>query len=247
MAPARPEVALLPGFYAAAVEFEVRIRNPTSTALSSVRLTPQPIPPGTAVDRGEHLIPLLGPRRERSMAFKLWPSKDEDVVSLDVTVEWEDENGSRRGRLRASGAPVKLTCPQLRGPRGGLDRWRAGLSGGVAVETRLRHGTGPIELRRSLEVALEALPGDLDVQEEEGPRGPHVRAWVRAEGAKGSRAGLLVDVTPDPRTKGSRVLVTASATSEALLGRFYHACLKRLEPVLPGIATMRPHSLTDHG
>lgn len=247
MAPDRPEVTLVPGFYAAAVEFEVRVRNPTPSALRSVRLTPLPVPAGTAMDREGHLIPLLGPRKERSMAFKLWPSHDQDLVALDVVVEWEDETGSRKGRLQVSGAPVELSCPPLHGPKGGLDRWRSGLSGGVAVEVRMRHASEPDRLKEALESALEGVPGEADVQKEESLRGTQLRAWVRAEGGKGTRAGLLVAVTPDPRKGGSRVLVTASATTERLLGVFYHACVHRLEAALPGIAGIRPHSLTEHG
>jgi hypothetical protein len=197
------------------------------------------------VDREQHLIPLLRSRRSRKAAFRLRPSPGQKVVAMDLTVEWEDAYGASRGRLTVSSKPVELSVPPLRQPSEGMDRWRAGLSGGVAVELRLRQEPPPEKLVDILKEALVSAPGKVSVQREEGPRGVSGRVWVRAEGSRGRRAGLLVDITPDPVTGGSRVLLTATATTEELLTMFYHACLSLMAEALPGIDGIAPHSLSD--
>jgi hypothetical protein len=241
----RPEVTVRSTFAAAAVVFEVRVSNPTPADLRAVRLSPRPIPPSTPLDRKRHLIPYLQQRKTRTVAFRLRPETGVQVVAMDVTVEWEDAVGSSRGRMDVSSRPVDLTCPKLRGPKGGVERWRSGLGGGAGVEVRLRQEPPPDQLVPMLEEALAGAPGDTTSQLDEGPRGTTGRIWVRAEGAKGLRAGLLVDVSPDPRKGGSRVLVTCTATTDELLTRFYHSCLDGLVVVLPGIEGLAPHSLTD--
>jgi hypothetical protein len=245
MASDRPEVSIRPGFSSAAVSFEVRVSNTTSGELRMLRLTPRPVPPTTWIDRDSHLIPMLKQKRSRTVAFRLRPEPEEQVVALDVTVEWEDARGTSRGRFEASSPPVDLTCPDLTGPRDGMERWRAALSGGTAVEVRLRQGSPPEELVDTLEDALSRAPGDVSVQRDEGPRGPTGRVWVRGEGPRGRRAGLLMDVTPDPSTGGSRVLITATASTEELLTLFYHACLVLVVEALPGVEAMVPHSLSE--
>jgi hypothetical protein len=164
---------------------------------------------------------------------------------MDVLVEWEDDSGDTRGRTEVSSRPVDLVVPTLNPPRGEMDRWRAGLSGGVAVEVRIRQPVLPVDMLDVLEEALSDAPGEVEVQREEGPRGPMGRVWVRAEGARGRRAGLMVDVTPDPKRGGCRVLVTATATSDDLLALFYHACLPGLAEAVPGIEDLTPHILSD--
>ncbi len=245
MASDRPEVSIRPGFSAASVSFEVKVENPTSGDLRELRLSPRPVPPSTWLDRDSHLIPLLQPRRSRTVAFRLRPQPGQQVVALDLTVEWEDAYGTSRGRFDASSRPVEMACPKLTGPREGMDRWRAGLSGGTAVEVRLRQEPPPEKLLDVLEDALATAPGEVTVQRDEGPRGPMGRVWVRAEGPRGRRAGLLVDVTPDPVTKGSRVLLTATASTEELLTMFFHTCISLVADPLPGVDAIVPHSLSD--
>ncbi len=245
MATDRPEVTIRPGFSSTTVMFEAKVTNPTSGDLRAIRLTPKPIPPSTWVDREQHLIPLLRPRKSRKVAFRLRPAPGQQVVALDLTVEWEDAYGASRGRSEVSSKPVELSVPRLRQPSEGMDRWRAGLSGGTAVELRLRQAPPPDELVDVLKEALEDAPGLVSVQRDEGPRGATGSVWVRAEGSRGRRAGLLVDITPDPVTGGSRVLITATATTEELLTLFYHACLSLMTKALPGIDRIAPHSLSD--
>ena len=245
MASDRPEVSIRPGFSTAAISFEVKVTNTTSVDLREIRLSPRPIPPSTWLDRDSHFIPLLHPKRSRTVAFRLRPQPGQQVVALDLTVEWEDAYGTSRGRFDVSSKPVEMACPKLTGPRENMDKWRAGLSGGTAVEVRLRQGVPPEGLLDILEEAMAGAPGEVTVQRDEGPRGPMGRVWVRAEGARGRRAGLLVDVTPDPVTKGSRVLITATANTEELLTMFYHACLSLMVDSLPGVGDMVPHSLSD--
>jgi hypothetical protein len=96
-----------------------------------------------------------------------------------------------------------------------------------------------------LENTLSSAPGEISVQREEGPRGPMGRVWVRAEGSRGKRAGLLVEVTPDPKKGGCRILVTVTGSTEELLAQFYHACLPGLAKAATGIADMVPHSLSE--
>lgn len=245
MATDQPEVTIRTGFSSTMVMFEAKVTNPTSGDLRTIRLTPKPIPPSTWVDREQHLIPLLRSRRSRKAAFRLRPSSGQEVVAMDLTVEWEDAYGASRGRLEVSSKPVELSVPPLRQPSEGMDRWRAGLSGGVAVELRLRQEPPPEKMVDILKEALVSAPGKVSVQREEGPRGASGRVWVRAEGSRGRRAGLLVDITPDPVTGGSRVLLTATATTEELLTMFYHACLSLMAEALPGIDGIAPHSLSD--
>jgi len=245
LAAERPEVTIRAGFHATTVAFEVTVTNPGSFSLWSMALTPRPVPPACSLDRGQHQIPLLRPRRSRRVVFRARPPVGQQVVAMDLVVEWEDDEGTTRGRMEVSSRPVDLALPELGPPRGSLDRWRSGLSGGPAVEVRLRQPSGPAEMLDLLEGSLADAPGDLDVHREEGPRGLMGRAWVRAEGSRGRRAGLMVDVTPDPKKGGCRLLVTASASSEELLAQFYHACLLGLSEVAPGIEAMVPHSLLD--
>jgi hypothetical protein len=245
MATDRPEVTIRPAFSGANVVFSVRIANPTHGDLRSVRLTPKLAPPEVPLDREHHLIPILRPKRSREVGFKARPGPAVDVIALDVVVEWEDSTGSRKGRMEASSRPVDMTCPELTGPKEGIERWRTGLRGGAAVELRLRQDPPPEEVLASLESALSGLPGELSVVREETPRGNAGRAWVRAEGAKGRRAGLLVDVTPDPRTGGSRALVTVTATTEELLALFFHVCTGVLDEAMPGFADLSPLTLSE--
>ena len=245
MAADRPEVRIRPGFSGAAVVFEVHVTNPTPMGLRAVRLIPEPVPKEAPLDRDVHLIPLLGSRKARTLAFRINPLPDHDVVALDISLEWEDEAGNNRGRLEVSSRPVDLTCPDLSGPRQGLDRWRAGLRGGAAIEVRLRKEAPPEAALDELEEAMEGLPGEMSATREEGQRGPKGRLRLRAEGAKGRRAGVLLDVTPDPKTGGSRVLLTVSATTEELLACFYHACLKVLAGPLPGMDVTVPSNLIE--
>ncbi len=243
----RPEVSIRPLFSGAAVVFEVHITNATPIALRSVRLTPTPVPRDAPLDRDQHIIPLLRARRSREIAFRMNPLPEHDVVALDISLGWEDESGSSRGSLEVSSKPVELSCPDLSGPRAGIERWRAGLRGGAAVEVRLRKDTPPEATLKELEGVVDELPGETSVTLEEGPRGKSVRLWVRAEGPKGRRAGLLLDVTPDSKTGGSRVLITASATTEELLARFYHGCIKVLYRPFPDIGTIVPSNLIEEG
>jgi hypothetical protein len=245
MATDRPEVTIRPSFSGANIVFSVRVTNPTHGDLRSVRLTPRAAPPDVPLDRGHHLIPLLRPKRSRDVGFRARPGPGIDVIALDVVVEWEDSTGSRMGRLDASSKPVDMTCPELSGPREGIERWRSGLRGGAAVEARLRQEPRPEEVLDSLEKALSTLPGELSMTHEETPRGHAGRAWVRAEGARGRRAGLLVDVTPDPRTGGSRALVTVTASTEELLALFYHRCSGNLEEAMPGFSELSPHTISE--
>jgi hypothetical protein len=169
----------------------------------------------------------------------------QQVVALDVMLDWEDDAGDTRGRTEVSSRPVELVLPSLSAPRGGVERWRAGLSGGAAVEVRIRQPVLPAALLDLLEETLSTLPGEVSVQREEGSRGLMGRVWVRAEGSRGKRAGLLLDITPDPKKGGSRVLLTATATSDELLAMFYHTCLPQLVEAVPGIEDMTPHSLSE--
>ncbi|UCC93050.1 MAG: hypothetical protein JSW25_10405 [Thermoplasmata archaeon] len=244
MASDRPEVAIRPGFSAAQVAFEVNVTNPGSHSLWSLVLKPRPIPPTTPIDRDSHSIPLLRPKRSRKVVFRLRPELGQRVVALDLTIEWEDDAGDTRGRSHVSSKPVELVPPSMSAPRGNIERWRAGLSGGAAVDARIRQPVTPPEMLDALEERLSGTPGHLDVQREEGPRGPMGRVWVRAEGSRGKRAGLLVDVTPDPKLGGCRVLVTVTATSEELLAQFYASVLPDLAAVVPGIEELTPHSLS---
>ena len=245
MATDNPEVTIRPGFSSTMVMFEAKVTNPTPGDLRAIRLTPKPIPPSTWVDREQHLIPLLRSRKSRKVAFRLRPAPGQQVVAMDLTVEWEDAYGASRGRSEVSSKPVALSVPRLHQPSEGMDRWRAGLSGGTAVELRLRQKPPPDEIVDILKEALEDAPGLVSVQRDEGPRGATGRIWIRAEGTRGRRAGLLVDITPDPVTGGSRVLLTATATTEELLTLFYHACLSLMAEALPGIEGIAPHSLSD--
>jgi hypothetical protein len=241
----RPEVAIRPGFSATQVAFEVTVSNPGSFSLWSLSLVPRPVPPSTPVDRESHSIPLLRPKRSRKVVFRVRPELGQQVVALDLTVEWEDDSGDARGRTQVSSRPVELSPPSMSAPKGGIERWRAGLSGGAAVEVRIRQPVTPPDMLDLLEESLSASPGEVSVLREEGPRGPMGRVWVRAEGSRGKRAGLLLDVTPDPRMGGCRVLVTATATSEELLALFYNSCLPDLARAVPGIEDLTPHSLSD--
>lgn len=245
MATDRPEVAIRPGFSTTQVTFEVKVTNTGSFSLWSLRLVPHPIPPTTPLDRTVHSIPLLRPKRSRKVVFRLRPEVGQQVVALDLTVEWEDDAGDTRGRTELSSRPVDLGCPPLSTPKGEVDRWRASLSGGSAVEVRQRQSIPPPDMLDLLEEELSRVPGEVSVQREEGPRGPMGRVWVRAEGSRGKRAGLLVNVTPDPKRGGCRILVTATATNEELLAQFYHACLPGLAKAAPGIEDIAPHSLSE--
>ncbi len=241
----RPEVEIRPGFSGTFVAFHVTVTNPGSFSLWSLRLLPRAVPPTTPVDRDVHSIPLLRPKRSRRLAFHLRPQVGQQVVALDLTVEWEDDAGDTRDRMEVSSRPVELLVPDLTPPRGGIDRWRTGLTGGPAVEVRVRQPLSPPEMLDLLERNLAEAPGEVTVSRDEGPRGPTGRVWVRAEGSRGRRAGLMVDVTPDPKRGGCRVLVTASATSHELLALFYHACLPGLSEAAPGIEALTPHSISD--
>jgi hypothetical protein len=238
-------LVIRPTFSGAAVLFEVTITNPTSGNLRSLRLTPPPVPSDVPVDREQHLIPLLRPRNDRRVAFRLRPGPDEHVVALDVTVVWEDDAGTSKGRSRVSSKPIDLTSPKLDGPRDGVERWRSNLRGGVAIEQRIRQDAPPTEVLDGLEETLTTIPGTMSTSRDEGPRGLAGRIWVRADAGKGKVAGLLVDVTPDPRTGGSRVLITVSASYEELLTKFYHLVLGPLEAALQGFRESVPHDLTD--
>ena len=164
---------------------------------------------------------------------------------MDVTVEWEDDAGDTRGRTRVSGRPVELVLPDMGPPRGGIDRWRTGLSGGAAVESRMRQPVTPPRMLDLLEAALAGSPGEVDVHREEGPRGPMGRVWVRAEGGRGRRAGLLVEVTPDPGRDGCRLLGTATASTEELLALFYNTLLPALAEAAPGIEGVVPNAVSE--
>jgi hypothetical protein len=245
MASDRPEVDIRTGFSATSVTFEVKVTNPGTFSLWSMQLRPRPVPPSAVVDRPSHAIPLLRPKRTRRVVFRLRPPIGHQVVALDVGVEWEDDAGDTRSRTEVSSRPVELVLPEMSPPRGGMERWRAGLSGGAAVELRMRQPATPLEMVDALERAMADAPGEFDVHREEGPRGPTGRVWVRAEGARGRRAGLMVDVTPDPKVGGCRVLVNASANSEEVLALFYHACLPALAEAAPGIEDVVPHTLSE--
>ena len=245
MASDRPEVVIRPGFSATNITFEVTVTNPGSFSLWALKLVPRPIPPTTPVDRDQHSIPLLRPKRSRRVKFRLRPQMGQQLVAMDLTVEWEDDAGDSRGRMEVSSRPVELVVPSMSTPRGDIDRWRTGLSGGSAVEVRIRQPASPLEMLDLLEEVLSDAPGEVSVQREEGPRGPMGRAWVRAEGSRGKRAGLLVDVTPDPKRGGCRILVTATASTEELLAQFYHSCLPGLAEAAPGIEDLAPHSLSE--
>jgi hypothetical protein len=247
MASDRPEVEVRPGFSATSVTFEVRVTNPTHFSLWSLQLTPRPVPPSVPVDRTSHAIPLLRPKRSRRVVFRLRPPVGQQVVALDVRVEWEDDAGDTRSRSEVSSRPVELLLPEMHAPRSGLERWRAGLSGGAAVELRIRQPLTPPDMLDALERTLAEVPGEVDVHRDEGPRGPTGRVWVRAEGARGRRAGLMVDVTPDPKVGGCRVLVNASANSEEVLALFYHVCLPALAEAAPGIEDVAPHAISEAG
>jgi len=241
----RPEVVIRPGFSGTLVTFRVTVTNPGSFSLWSLRLVPRPVPPTTPVDRDVHSIPLLRPKRSRTVVFRLRPQLGQQLVAMDLSVEWEDDAGDTRGRIDASSVPVELVAPPMSVPKGGIDRWRAGLSGGAAVEVRIRQSVTPPDMLDLLEETLADAPGEVNVLREEGARGPMGRVWVRAEGSRDKRAGLLVDVTPDPKKGGCRVLVTATATSDELLALFYHACLPGLAEAAPGIEDLAPHSLSE--
>jgi hypothetical protein len=241
----RPEVDIRPAFFATFVTFEVRVTNPGSYSLWSMQLHPRPVPSSTPVDRASHSIPLLRPKRSRRVVFRLRPRLGQQMVALDVTVEWEDDAGDTRNRVEVSSRPVELVLPSMAPPKGGFERWRAGLSGGAAVEARIRQPVTPTEMLDLLEGTMEDAPGEVDVQRDEGPRGPTGRVWVRAEGSRGRRAGLMVDVSPDPRKGGCRVLVTATASTEELLALFYHSCLPGLAEAAPGIEDVVPHSVSE--
>lgn len=245
MAPDRPEIQVRPAFAGSAVVFEVRVLNPMPVALRRIRLQPRSVPETIALDRTQHLIPLLKPRASRTVQFRARPNADQMVVALDLAVEWEDERGGSRGRLETSSQPVDLTCPELGPPSVSIDRWRGALRGGAAIEVRMRAPEPPPEVLAALEDVLKPLPGELVPNLEEGPRGPMGRIWLRGEGARGRVVGLLVEVTPDPKTGGSRVLVTASASTEELLARFYLLCLGVLRQTLPGIEGREPVSLVE--
>jgi hypothetical protein len=245
MASVRPEVDIRPGFSATSVTFEVRVTNPGSFSLWSMRLVPRPVPRGIPIDRDSHTIPLLRPKRSRRVVFRLRPPLGQQVVALDVRVEWEDDAGDTRSRTEVSSRPVELVLPEMSAPKGGMERWRASLSGGSAVEVRIRQPLAPTEMIDELERTLAEAPGELDVHREEGPRGPTGRVWVRAEGPRGRRAGLMVDVTPDPRKGGCRVLLNVSANNEEVLALFYHACLPALAEASPGIEDVLPHPISE--
>jgi hypothetical protein len=245
MAPDRPSVEVETGFSCASVVFDVRVTNPTSRPMRNLVLRPTPVPEGATVDRARHLIPMLGPKRSKAAQFRLRPRVGQDVVALDVAVEWEGPEGTGRGRLETSSEPVGLALPELRAPRSAGERWRSELRGGPAVEVRVRVPS-PTELTtRAIEEAAARLPGEVTSAIEEGPEGPVGTVRVRAEGAKGLRAGLLVEVAPERRRDGSRVLVVASATTDALLTRFYMACLAALGTALPGMEGRAPVSLME--
>jgi hypothetical protein len=245
MATIGPEVVIRPGFSGTFVTFKVTVTNPGSFSLWSLRLVPRPVPPTVPVDRDSHSIPLLRPKRSRTVVFRLRPQVGQQVVALDLSVEWENDAGDSRGRTDVSSVPVELVAPPMSAPRGGIERWRADLSGGAAVEVRIRQGVTPTDMLDLLEDALADAPGEVSVLREEGARGPMGRVWVRAEGSRDRRAGLLVDVTPDPKKGGCRVLVTATATSDELLALFYHACLPGLAEAAPGIEDLAPHSISE--
>lgn len=245
MATNRPEVVIRPGFSGTFVTFKVTVTNPSSFSLWSLRLTTRPVPPKTPVDRDSHSIPLLRPKRSRTVVFRLRPEVGQQVVAMDITLEWEDDAGDTRHRTDVSSVPVELIAPSMSAPKGGIERWRAGLSGGSAVEVRIRQSVKPTDMLDLLEKTLADAPGEVNVIREEGGRGPMGRVWVRAEGARDKRAGLLVDVTPDPKKGGCRVLVTATATSNELLAMFYHACLPGLAEAAPGIEDLAPHSISE--
>jgi hypothetical protein len=241
----RPEVDIRPGFSGTFVTFEVKVTNPGSYSLWSMQLRPRPVPPSTPVDRASHSIPLLRPKRSRRVVFRLRPQLGQQLVALDVTLVWEDDAGDTRSNMDVSSRPVELVLPPMSPPKGGFDRWRAALTGGAAVEARIRQPLAPTEMLDLLERSMEDAPGEVEVHREEGPRGPMGRVWVRAEGSRGKRAGLMVDVNPDPRRGGCRVLVNATASTEELLALFYHSCLPGLAEAAPGIEDVVPHAVSE--
>jgi hypothetical protein len=233
-------VEIRTGFSGTWVVFVVEIYNPTQHAMRNVRLRPSPVPPGLTLDRSLHLIPLLPHRRDRTTQFRLLPEADQPVVALDLEVEWEDEAGTRRGRLEASSKPVDLECPTMSRPKEGLDRWRSNIRGGPTVEVRFRTPAPPPEVLDAVDEVIDDLPGEASLTREESPRGPMGRLWVRSEGGRGRRAGLLVEVTPDPRTGGGRVLLSVSANSEELLSKFYLRILGPLIDAVPDLKGRKP-------
>lgn len=245
MASDRPEVEVRPGFSGTFVTFQVRVTNPGSYSLWSMQLTPRPVPPSTPIDRTSHSIPLLRPKRSRRVVFRLRPQLGQQMIAMDVTLEWEDDAGDTKSRMEVSSRSVELVLPPMSPPRSGFERWRASLTGGASVEARVRQPLAPKEMLDLLERSMEDAPGEVEVHREEGPRGPTGRVWVRAEGSRGRRAGLMVDVSPDPKKGGCRVLVTATASTEELLTLFYHSCLPGLAEAAPGLEDVVPHTVSE--
>lgn len=246
LAPDRPSVEVEVGFSHAAVVFEVSVGNPTSRPMRNISLRPAAVPEGAELDRARHRITLLPPRTRRVAQFRLRPSPGQRVVALDVTVDWDSPGAEGRGRFTTSSEPVDLSLPELRPASQGGDVWHSRLRGGPAVEVRV-HVPGEVgQVTRAVErAASSGMPGETMAVMDEGASGPVGSVHVRAEGARGRRAGLLVELVPAKRREGTRVLVVASATSDDLLTRFYLSALEVLGGVLPGIVERAPISLVE--
>ena len=242
----RPSLEVDVGYSHAAVVFEVMVGNPTSRPMRNISLRPTAVPEGAELDRARHRITLLPPRTRRVAQFRLRPSPGQRVVALDVTVDWDSAGGEGRDRFTTSSEPVDLSLPELRPASQGGDVWHSRLRGGPAVEVRV-HVPGDVEqITRAVERATtKGLPGETMSIIDEGPTGLVGSVHVRAEGARGRRAGLLVELIPAKRREGTRVLVVASATSDDLLTKFYLAALEALGDVLPGVVERAPVSLVE--
>ena len=246
MAEGRPRIAVSTGFSHAAVEFEVRVANPTSSPMRNIAVRPVPVPEGAALDRARHRITLLPPKQQRVVQFRLRPRPRDRVVAVDITVDWDSPGTEGRGRFTTSSRPVDLGLPPLRPPGASGEEWRSSIRMGVAVEVRLRCALGTEEAVRALErAASRALPGETTSSVEEGPTGPLGTVHVRAEGPRGARVGLLAEVRGSGAGDASRVLLVVSATSDELLTRFYLACVGALAEALPELEGKLPVSLLE--
>ncbi len=246
MAEGRPRITVRTGFSHAAVEFEVRVANTTSQPIRNIAVRPAPVPEGASLDRARHRITLLPPRQQRVVQFRLRPRPRDRVVAVDITVDWDSPGSEGRGRFTTSSPPADLGLPSLRAPSASGETWHSSIRMGVAVEVRLRHGSAVAEAVRAMELAAShGLPGETTSSIEEGPTGPLGTVHVRAEGARGLRAGLLAEVRQSGGQDGSRVLLVVSATSDELLTRFYLACVAALGEALPELEGKVPVSLLE--
>jgi len=242
----RPRITVRTGFSHAAVEFEVRVANPTSAPIRNIAVRPTPVPAGASLDRARHRITMLPPKQVRVLQFRLRPRPRDRVVAVDVTVDWDQPGGEGRGRFTTSSPPLALGLPGLRAPSASGDAWHSRLRMGVAVEVRLRAALPVAEAVRALErAASQHLPGETTSSVDEGPSGPLGTVHVWAEGPHGSRAGLLVEVRGAASSDGSRVLLVVSATSDELLTRFYLACVTAMAEALPELEGKVPVSLLE--